>query len=69
MFGYSKSIRLGEYDTTTNPDCTLDGNCASRALDNTIQKLISHPKYMMGTGNWQYDIGMIKVLDEIVFSG
>lgn len=60
---------MGEYDTTSNPDCTFDGICAARVVENKIQKLISHPKYMIGSGSWQYDIGMIRVVEEIVFSG
>ncbi|CAG9565384.1 unnamed protein product [Danaus chrysippus] len=56
------TIRMGEYDTRTNPDCQLN-KCAPPVQDRGIKTIISHPNFNKPA--FHNDIAVI-VLDEPV---
>lgn len=66
---YRVWIRIGEHDLSTDPDCDAEGLCAPRSLDILIQKLLPYPKYMSLARDRSYDIGIIKLSSDILYSG
>ncbi|XP_055847605.1 serine protease easter-like [Episyrphus balteatus] len=57
-------VRLGEWDTSTNPDCEVDTRgieeCADPHVDVTIEKVIPHEKYLTSSSR-THDIGLIRL--------
>ncbi|XP_055372272.1 venom peptide isomerase heavy chain isoform X2 [Condylostylus longicornis] len=51
------SIRIGEYDTTTEPDCASSGFCAPRSVNHAISHVIVHPDYKHG--QYHHDIALL----------
>ncbi|PSN45970.1 hypothetical protein C0J52_09760 [Blattella germanica] len=67
-------IRLGEFDTTTNPDCEKDLDtgkevCAPEPQDMKAERIIIHPQYSPRSINKWNDIGLIRVSQDIKFTG
>ncbi|XP_055697809.1 CLIP domain-containing serine protease B9-like [Phlebotomus papatasi] len=63
------NIRIGEYDTTTNPDCVNDGfqdNCNFPILNYGIEEVISHEDY--SPLNYQNDIALIRLTGNVVYN-
>lgn len=64
-------VRLGEHDTTRDPDCEVDEDgerlCAPSPRDFKISKLIAHPDY--NKDNLQDDIGLIRILGNSDYNG
>ncbi|KAF2905238.1 hypothetical protein ILUMI_00962 [Ignelater luminosus] len=63
------SVRLGEWDVTTNPDCRQIGRygiCAASVERIDIAQTISHPYYSKRTES--NDIGLIKLAKDIIFT-
>ncbi|XP_044317370.1 serine protease grass-like [Drosophila rhopaloa] len=56
-------VRLGEYDMSTNPDCSSMG-CEPPSFEIDIERLIPHPSY----GIFQNDIGLVKLAQNVIFS-
>uniref|UniRef100_A0A1A9ZK60 Uncharacterized protein n=1 Tax=Glossina pallidipes TaxID=7398 RepID=A0A1A9ZK60_GLOPL len=57
------SVRLGEWDTTTNPDYEFDirgnKNCAPEHLDVAVESAIPHPMYAPNSRNQLHDIALL----------
>uniref|UniRef100_A0A6P4EA11 Serine protease easter-like n=1 Tax=Drosophila rhopaloa TaxID=1041015 RepID=A0A6P4EA11_DRORH len=65
-FEYSiNKVRLGEYDRTTNPDCSSMG-CKPPSFEIDIERLIRHPSFDLET--MQNDIGLVKLARNVIFS-
>lgn len=55
------SVRLGEWDRTTDPDCEL-GYCAPPAFENSIVgKILTHPDYKADSRNQHHDIALLRL--------
>ncbi|XP_030376561.1 serine protease easter isoform X2 [Scaptodrosophila lebanonensis] len=59
------AVRLGEWDTSTNPDCTLTLNkttqCAPPYQDVPVEEIIVHPLYDKQNQSQLNDIAMIRL--------
>ncbi|KAI8044235.1 hypothetical protein M5D96_000386 [Drosophila gunungcola] len=59
-----KSVRLGEHDITTNPDCTIQINgrktCAPPHLEIDVENIIVHPAFG-STSKFQNDIALLRL--------
>lgn len=54
----------------SNPDCFDSHNfCAPPHRDYKIQNTYPHPEYVITSFNQYHDIGLIKVFDDIAFTG
>lgn len=66
------TVRLGEYDTKSNPDCVKekDGSqvCADPVLDVGIEETIAHEKYDPFNIYQLYDIALIRMNQNISFT-
>ncbi|XP_016987903.2 serine protease grass-like [Drosophila rhopaloa] len=58
-------VRLGEYDMSTNPDCSSMGRKPS-SFEVGIERLIRHPSYDIH--GFQNDIGLVKLARNVIFS-
>lgn len=68
------SVRLGEYDTKTSPDCKPDvlsggENCAPPVLDVPVEKEIPHPEYRFSDPNHYNDIALVRLSRDVTFGG
>uniref|UniRef100_U5ERA5 CLIP domain-containing serine protease n=1 Tax=Corethrella appendiculata TaxID=1370023 RepID=U5ERA5_9DIPT len=62
-----KQVRLGEWNTATNPDC-LDDACADKVVDIDIDRIIVHPSYNKTVRGKYHDIALLKLKRAIVFT-
>ncbi|CAD6992754.1 unnamed protein product [Ceratitis capitata] len=66
------TVRLGEWDTNTNPDCQVDArgvkNCAPTHIDVPIEKAIPHPKFDPRSTNQVNDIALLRLKQTITFT-
>ncbi|EDV92748.1 serine protease easter [Drosophila grimshawi] len=68
------NVRLGEWDTLTNPDCHVTNNgagetvCAPPYQDVPIEEIIVHPSYNKDGVSQMHDIAMIRLKDPVQFS-
>lgn len=72
------NVHLGEYDTSTSPDCLSDGNpqntqtCSDNVLKIGIEKTIVHDGYNTGVthrdDDLRHDLALIKLKDKVRFS-
>lgn len=65
-----RAVRLGEWDTLTNPDCQVSGapiktECAPPYQDVLIEEIIVHPDYKNDNPSQTYDIAMIRLKDPV----
>ena len=66
------SIRVGEHDLTTSPDCLPDGNeektstCVPEYISIKIERSTIHEKF--NSGSRGYDLGLIKLSQNIPFN-
>ncbi|XP_076544254.1 phenoloxidase-activating factor 1-like [Osmia lignaria lignaria] len=65
-------VRLGEYDTRTNPDCIKNGAnseiCADDAITAGIEKQIAHENYRPPSRDQKYDIALLRLDRDIPFT-
>lgn len=65
------SVRVGEYDTNTDQDCSNYGDCMPiRAISIEIEERIVHEKYgTEGQHLWKpYDIAVLKLVKDVTES-
>ncbi|KAH8395900.1 hypothetical protein KR215_009774, partial [Drosophila sulfurigaster] len=68
-----QTVRLGEWDTTTNPDCQVPNAfentvCAPRYQDVPVEQLIVHSRYNRSDSSQTNDIAMIRLGEEVELS-
>ncbi|XP_058056801.1 phenoloxidase-activating factor 1-like [Anopheles bellator] len=51
------SVRIGDYDTRTDPDCGSTGFCAPVAINHAVSQIIVHPDYI--EGQYHHDIALL----------
>ncbi|XP_065078979.1 phenoloxidase-activating factor 1 [Ochlerotatus camptorhynchus] len=51
------SVRIGDYDTRTDPDCGNTGFCAPAAINHAVSQIIVHPDYV--DGQYHHDIALL----------
>ncbi|XP_037818581.1 serine protease easter-like [Lucilia sericata] len=65
-------VRLGEWDTTTNPDCEIDvrgeRDCAPEHLDIRVEQAIPHPQYNPSSRNQVNDIALLRLERSISYT-
>ncbi|KAH8363050.1 hypothetical protein KR084_004842, partial [Drosophila pseudotakahashii] len=63
----SVSVRLGEYDTRANVDCSaVEGKCAPQYQRFGVDEILIHEGYRKSTR--QHDIGLIRLNRNVVYS-
>ena len=70
MFFSRVSVRLGEYDIDTDPDCVDYGfgeECADKSIDREVEKVVVHENYKL-PGHHD-DIALVRLKKEVEFSG
>lgn len=66
-----KTVRLGEWDTNTNPDCQVIAGkavCAPPFQDVPIEEIKAHPQYNSSVFSQTNDIALIRLADPVQFS-
>ncbi|XP_016978978.1 melanization protease 1 [Drosophila rhopaloa] len=65
-------VRLGEWDASTNPDCTTSRNgrqeCNDPYVDCPVVERIPHPQYPGNARDQLNDIALLRLRDEIQYS-
>ncbi|XP_028895834.2 serine protease easter isoform X1 [Zeugodacus cucurbitae] len=66
------AVRLGEWDTTTNPDCEVDvrgeKDCAPMHIDVPVENAIPHPRYDPNSMNQVNDIALLRLKNAVTFT-
>ncbi|XP_043472965.1 serine protease easter-like [Leptopilina heterotoma] len=65
------NVRLGEYDTTSNPDCIIQSGyqvCADPIVIIPIQEIITHEDYVPNSKGQPNDIALLRLSKDIVFT-
>jgi secreted trypsin-like serine protease len=66
------SVRLGEWDLTTNPDCDDsyedDYVCNEEYVENPVIQTIVHHNYVPADKNQAHDIALLRLQNEVQFS-
>ncbi|KAK3909564.1 Serine protease easter [Frankliniella fusca] len=69
------SVRLGEHDTKTSPDCktdilspTQEQICADRAIDIPVERDIAYPEYNKRDPNHYHDIALVRLSRDVDFT-
>lgn len=67
-----ENVRLGEYDTETNPDCLQDGGviliCADEPLTVGVEEEIAHENYRPNSRDQKYDIALLRLTRDVSFT-
>ena len=69
---FSVSVRLGEHNFTSNPDCERFRSytyCAEPFIDVPVEKSIVHEEYEANDTNYRHDIALIRLNKTVVFNG
>lgn len=65
-------VRLGEWNTQTNPDCEIDvrgeKDCAPEHIDVGVESAIPHPLYNPGSRNQVNDIALLRLERSIAYT-
>eukprot|EP00099_Drosophila_melanogaster_P015520 NP_524362.2 easter, isoform A [Drosophila melanogaster] len=65
-------VRLGEWDTNTNPDCEVDvrgmKDCAPPHLDVPVERTIPHPDYIPASKNQVNDIALLRLAQQVEYT-
>lgn len=64
---HRSSVRVGEFDTSTDPDCATSGFCAPSAANHLISHVIVHPDYV--SGQYHHDIALIVLKTALNYTG
>ncbi|CRL02564.1 CLUMA_CG015738, isoform A [Clunio marinus] len=51
------SVRIGEFDSTKDPDCADSGFCAPSAINHAVSHVVVHPDYT--NGQYHHDIALL----------
>ncbi|XP_050331523.1 serine protease easter-like isoform X1 [Bactrocera neohumeralis] len=66
------AVRLGEWDTKTNPDCEVDvrgeKDCAPPHIDVPVESAIPHPRYDPNSLNQINDIALLRLKNAVTFT-
>lgn len=65
------SVRLGEYDTTTNPDCVQDDEdvvCADEVVSIPVAERIPHEAYKPLSRDQRNDIALLRLSRDVTFT-
>lgn len=60
-------MRLGEYDTSTDPDCSTSGFCAPTVINHLISHVVIHPDYK--NGHYHHDIALVILKTPLNYTG
>lgn len=67
-----ENVRLGEYDTNTNPDCIRDGRvilvCADEPVTVGVEEQIAHENYRPNSKDQKYDIALLRLTRDVSFT-
>ncbi|XP_017755231.1 PREDICTED: uncharacterized protein LOC108547293 [Eufriesea mexicana] len=67
-----QSVRLGEYDTDTNPDCIQDSEsskiCADDPVTYGVEEQIAHENYRPLSRDQKYDIALLRLSRDVTFT-
>lgn len=66
-FVFRSSVRIGDYDTRTDPDCGNTGFCAPAAINHAVSQIIVHPDYV--DGQYHHDIALLILRTAINYTG
>lgn len=65
-------VRLGEWDTTSNPDCTRERSgktdCNDPFVDVQVSEIIPHPQYPGNARDQLHDIALLRLRTEVTFT-
>jgi len=65
-------VRLGEWDTATNPDCTKERSgrtdCNDPHVDVQVSEIIPHPQYQGKATQELHDIALLRLRTEVAFT-
>lgn len=61
------SVRLGEYDTSNDPDCSTSGFCAPTVINHMISHVVIHPDYKHG--QYHHDIALVILKTPLNYTG
>lgn len=61
------SVRIGEFDIKSDPDCSSTGFCAPRAVNHAISHVIVHPEYKLG--QFHHNIALLILKTPINYTG
>lgn len=64
---YRSSVRVGEFDVNSDPDCAASGFCAPPAANHLISHVIVHPDYV--SGQYHHDIALIVLKTALNYTG
>lgn len=67
LFVFRTSVRLGEYDTSIDPDCSTSGFCAPTVINHMISHVIIHPDYKQG--QYHHDIALVILKTPLNYTG
>lgn len=70
---FSTSVRLGEHDIESNPDCTENvgdqKECALPVVNVAIEELIPHEEYNPDDRNQYHDIALLRLKQDVEYTG
>lgn len=63
----STAVRLGEWDTESNPDCDV-GDCSEPVVDVDVEQLIPHEAYNTNSKTQENDIALLRLAQPVTFT-
>lgn len=64
---FRKSVRLGEYQISSDKDCVED-NCADPPINLTIEKKIVHELYRPASVQQEHDIALLRLSQPVKYT-
>ncbi|EDV94551.1 GH19111 [Drosophila grimshawi] len=65
-------VRLGEWDTSMNPDCIQERNgrrdCNDPYVDVPVSQIIAHPQYPVTEKDQHHDIALLRLRNAVTFT-
>ncbi len=62
------SVRLGEWDTSTDEDCDR-GDCSDPAVDVAVEEVITHESYNPNSKAQENDIALLRLSRSVAYTG